>query len=262
MPNGLMMADANFPRFSGGESTEQKITIIQNYLFQLTEELRWAHGNIGKENFNETEYQSISEEIQGPVIKRYESLDLVVTNGDAESSILLTGDGLKTEAKTITFSGMVTFKALGEDKENPEDFTLINGAYIKTGTLEAMTMIGGSIEGAFYKCKLIIGKSEPTGEIKMYYDLGEQESSAGGLRLEYDEGVSPNDPEKSKYRMRLYTKSGTRNVSLKLESAYRMSLEADGVIYIGTSVDGGVHINAPTIDLDAGVVRVNGVAIG
>ena len=103
-----MMADANFPRFSGGESAEQKITTIQNYLFQLTEELRWAHANIGKGNFNETEYQSISEEIQGPVIKRYESLDLVVTNGDAESSILLTGDGLKTEAKTITFSGMVT----------------------------------------------------------------------------------------------------------------------------------------------------------
>ena len=51
MPNALMMADANFPRFTGAESTEQKISTMQNYLFQLTEQLRYVLDNLDTENF-------------------------------------------------------------------------------------------------------------------------------------------------------------------------------------------------------------------
>ena len=49
------MLDTAFPAFTGGESTEEKLERIQNYLFLLLEELRWLLHNLGTENFNAAE---------------------------------------------------------------------------------------------------------------------------------------------------------------------------------------------------------------
>ena len=52
MPNGTHLLDAGFPSFTGRESTAEKLERIQNYLFQLLEELRFLLHNLGTDNFN------------------------------------------------------------------------------------------------------------------------------------------------------------------------------------------------------------------
>jgi len=268
MPNGLMMADANFPRFTGGESAEKKIEAIQSYLFMLTEELRWAHANIGKGNFNETDFKSISEEIQGPVVKKYESLDLTVTDGDEGSNsatIKITGDGLQTEAKTITFKGMVTFKSL-EDKN---DTTIINGAYIKTGEIEAMTMRGNTLEGNVIEGNEITGgtitgtniyganfhcimdsNNKRTGEVRLCYP--NKSTVVGGLQIDND---GKGDETESEERIYLYALG---DFALKLYGRTRVSLEADDFLYINSPEITIGTLSYITIGGDYSVVNING----
>lgn len=276
MPSGLMMADSNFPRFTGTESTDQKISTIQNYLFQLTEQLRWSYANIGKENFNEKAYTLIAEDIRGPVVKRFESLDLKVTNGEGNTaSIQITGDGLKTEAQVIEFQGMVTFKELASDKgENTDKYTVIDGAKIKTGEILSMTMrsskiigneieggtiIGTEIYGGSYTCTLENDADAPSGEIIMRHQIGDKNPyKAGGLRLEYDSSVSGDSETESRYVMRLFTRADPtgRKFALKLQSGHRMSLEANGLIYIDANGD-EITLHGKQINLNAGDIYLN-----
>lgn len=51
MPNGTHLLDTGFPVFTGGETAEEKLERIQNYLFMLLEELRWLLHHLGEENF-------------------------------------------------------------------------------------------------------------------------------------------------------------------------------------------------------------------
>lgn len=53
------MIDAGLPRFSGGESTEEKVSAIQNYLFMLLEELRYLLRHLGKDNFTQAGAQEV-----------------------------------------------------------------------------------------------------------------------------------------------------------------------------------------------------------
>lgn len=52
MPSGTHLLDAGFPSFTGRESTAEKLDRIQNYLFQLLEELRFLLHNLGTDNFS------------------------------------------------------------------------------------------------------------------------------------------------------------------------------------------------------------------
>ena len=52
----LRDAELTFPNLDGNESTDEKLTIIQNYLFQLLEALRYTLRNLSmKDNFNQQE---------------------------------------------------------------------------------------------------------------------------------------------------------------------------------------------------------------
>ena len=57
MANALVAADMNRPNFTGRESTEQKLGELEDYLYFLLEQLRYAFRNIGPENFNTQEVQ-------------------------------------------------------------------------------------------------------------------------------------------------------------------------------------------------------------
>ena len=59
------MIDAGLPRFSGGESTEEKVSAIQNYLFMLLEELRYLLRHLGKDNFTQAGAQEVVEQAFG-----------------------------------------------------------------------------------------------------------------------------------------------------------------------------------------------------
>lgn len=56
-----------FPNFKGNETTEEKVNQIQNYLYMLVEQLRYSMANVGKENFNEAEFEGIVNLITEPV---------------------------------------------------------------------------------------------------------------------------------------------------------------------------------------------------
>lgn len=239
MPSGLFGADTKFPWYGEGDTQEKKLEKMQSYLFMLLEELRFSLSNMGKENFNENGFREISEEIAGPVIKKYESLDLSVTSGDGnEAEIQITGDGIKSTAKKITFSGMVTFSSL-EDENN---YTVINGATITTGTVSAVTLYGSN----FY-CMLDDEKRR-SGEILFCYPT--KTKRVGGLRIDND---GKGDATESKNRIYLYAESG---FVLKIYSDTRISIEAGDLLYLGAgtiTLDGRINLN--------GSVYVNGTPL-
>lgn len=98
MPGSILNADINFPHFTGHESTEEKISTIQNYLYMLYEQLRYSMGNLGTENFSEAGLKDLVE----------------------------------IAAKNIDITGVVTFHDL-----ETEGATIINGANITTGNISA-----------------------------------------------------------------------------------------------------------------------------
>ncbi len=275
MPGSLMMADANFPRFTGSESTEQKISTIQNYLFQLTEQLRWAYANIGKENFNETEFKEISEIITEPVyitleeetgkirheltvteeglrseIKTAEEnlstkitqtvdgIELAAENSKTgnTSTLTLTSNGVTISSASIEFEGMVTFASL----RNEDDRTVINGAKITTGIIDAMDLYGSN----FY-CTMD-ANDLTTGDIFFCYP--NNNTVVGGLQIS---NSGSGTTEESKYRVFLYTKN---KFALKLQSVKGISIESDGGVYIRGGVihlNGSVYINGHPLTVTA-----------
>ena len=89
MPTSLLSADTMFPNFKGNETTEEKVNQIQNYLYMLVEQLRYSMANVGKENFNETEFDDIVNLITEPVY-----IQLKSETGEINSSIQATAENL------------------------------------------------------------------------------------------------------------------------------------------------------------------------
>ena len=56
MPTNFSALDQNLPRFTGDETTERKVQVIQDYLYQLLEALRYAMNNLDTRNFNQIEW--------------------------------------------------------------------------------------------------------------------------------------------------------------------------------------------------------------
>ncbi|MCQ2439773.1 MAG: hypothetical protein MJ074_08430 [Oscillospiraceae bacterium] len=75
MPNAMNHLGQNLPRFTGSESTEDQVALIQNYLYQLLEELRYLLRNLGVENFNDQSLIDLSNVVAGNV-----KAETIVTN--------------------------------------------------------------------------------------------------------------------------------------------------------------------------------------
>lgn len=87
MPGIMSNLDTGLPRFTGTESTEDKISAIQNYLFVFLEELRYVLRNLGTENFNDASLKELTDGIAGDVEKTVGTLiadnikaDTIITN--------------------------------------------------------------------------------------------------------------------------------------------------------------------------------------
>jgi hypothetical protein len=201
-----------------GNSAVENKRII-DHLFMLREQLEYTLSHLDSNNFS---------------YKFFDDLTVRVKNG-------------------LDIEGVVTFYDLANNSQ-----TLINGAYIKTGIMEA------SLFRTFTYAKT----TETSGELLMYYadtpeDTLEQSFLAGGIRMD-DAGLGTDTS--SRFRLWIYTsaipRSGFR-VSLKLSSAYQASLEAVRQIYIYCADDnqgvsaGQITIRASVINLE-GYVRVNG----
>lgn len=104
MPGGFASLDTSFPNLEG-QTTEQKLRALTDYLYQLLEQLRYTLHNLGIENMND------------------EALKEIIT----------------MSAKQIDLTGYVTFRALSTQGE-----TTINGENITTGSLRALNVYGCS----------------------------------------------------------------------------------------------------------------------
>ena len=70
MPSSLQTLDTAFPKIDDHQTTEENFNQVVNYLYMLLENLRYTLGNLGKDNFNDTELDSIGKLITEPVWAR------------------------------------------------------------------------------------------------------------------------------------------------------------------------------------------------
>lgn len=214
-----MGKNLNFSSLNFSDVEQSKISReLVDHLFMLKEQLEYTLSNLGTDNFNKRELEIFAE------------------------SIRVTG--------AVTFDNVVTFDDLESDDE-----TVINGAYIKSGIVEASTY------------RTFLEKhgdaSAICGTVSMYYVPSgstweyavKKDGLAGGLLLD-DRGKNADETTTSRYCLWLYARncwSGDNMVSLKLSSEYRASLEADEQIFIGSP--GKIIIDAPEILLKGNVTE-------
>ena len=65
MPGSLKQVDSKFPDFRGGETTDEKINAILDYLFVLREELEYLFGHLGTENFSQQNLEELQNKLRG-----------------------------------------------------------------------------------------------------------------------------------------------------------------------------------------------------
>ena len=150
MPTNLFMGDTEFPKFKEGQSSDEKIDAILDYLRLMQEQLRYTLAHVGDSNINTGDISGLIKTVNKPVITVVEdsekkmhseisqmadSIKLSVDNDGEEISITLSVG--EDEKSTITLRGLVTFTALEE-----EGSTVINGGNITTGTINGIVING------------------------------------------------------------------------------------------------------------------------
>ncbi len=94
MPSMLMLQDSMFPRFTDEVSDSERLDVMQDYLYQLLEQLRYTLTNLGEENFNTVALGEIGEDITKELDGDVEVIrkELVGINGTLYGAA--TGDGI------------------------------------------------------------------------------------------------------------------------------------------------------------------------
>lgn len=72
MPSSLQTLDTAFPKIDDHKTTEENFNQVVNYLYMLLENLRYTLGNLGEDNFNDTELESLAKLIREPIWARIE----------------------------------------------------------------------------------------------------------------------------------------------------------------------------------------------
>ena len=175
-----------------------------------------------------------------------------VTAASIVAAVNNSGSSVKISADKVDISGFVTFSDLSR-----AGYSTINGSNITTGKIQAITISGSNFRS-------ILNGSSVSGEISFWANGDSYaENKVGYLRFDNQGENSDTD---TKYRIILdaqYYPAGSQNVSLKLKSGYRMSLESSQLLFMnsGTSVviranngrgminlDGDVYIRGTSLD--------------
>jgi len=80
LPSNWLYVDTNFPSFTGHESVNDKIDVIQNYLYVLLEQLRYCLRNLDTRNMNQVELNKFVTNITNPIYQHLEDTDGNVTD--------------------------------------------------------------------------------------------------------------------------------------------------------------------------------------
>ena len=67
MPSAWSLIETNFPAFTGEEKVRDQIGVILNYMFMLSEGLKYQLSNLGSQNFNTTALKNIQIETTADV---------------------------------------------------------------------------------------------------------------------------------------------------------------------------------------------------
>lgn len=133
MPGNILFSDIAFPQIGQGDDVEQSLKKILNYQFMLNEQLRYSLYNLGEENFNQVEWDNLTEPIYASI-------------GDAESAITelaLTSEGLGLRVSdaekgiaelTVTAQGLTA----SVDGLTTEFGTLSSQVNIQAGTISSI----------------------------------------------------------------------------------------------------------------------------
>lgn len=250
---------------AAAEKTSGELREVYNYLYLLSEQLRYSMGNLDADNFNETGLDELGTYFTAPITARLENDEgeisslrltadflttrmtnaeggistlqqtvngfaLSVTNGVNASTISLTSHGMVIDSAEIRLSGMVTFEDL-----SGSGTSVINGNNITTGMISAISMRACEFN------TLLTTDGTVGGSIKMwYFKEGTIDVLAGTIRLD-DQGAG--SESEGKYRMFLSTNSiwydGNRiDFNLKLRAAGGVSVESlHNGIYLISSTD-------------------------
>lgn len=75
MPTAFGALDQNLPRFTGQESLEERVRILQDYQYQLLEQLRYILYHLDIRNFNQTALREFTEGLTAPIHARIEDAE-------------------------------------------------------------------------------------------------------------------------------------------------------------------------------------------
>ena len=164
MPNNFMAIDQGLPRFTGEESLEQRVKMLQDYQYQLVEQLRYALQHLDTRNMNmdamdqwggtltEPLYASLSDE-NGNMLSL-----AVVAEGISAKLWGEDGDITLLEAKADSLSASVVDLAAGQaamlyvDAKSGFIFSnetgksvQINGGQLIAGTVYADYLVGEEV---------------------------------------------------------------------------------------------------------------------
>ncbi|MBR3429012.1 MAG: hypothetical protein IKG87_02820 [Clostridia bacterium] len=80
MPSVWSGVDSNFPSFKENEPAKSKISKIVNYIFVLTEQLKYTLANLDTTNFNTKGLEDITDETAAQILEDLETLENRVNN--------------------------------------------------------------------------------------------------------------------------------------------------------------------------------------
>lgn len=107
---------------------------IDIQLDNITSTIQGQNGQISQINQTLTSINSTIQGLDGAISEidqKVDNIRISVSNGSTSSTITLTVDGVTVSSQNITMSGLVTYTGLSSGT------TTINGACIKTGTIDA-----------------------------------------------------------------------------------------------------------------------------
>ena len=178
MPSNWLYIDTNFPTFTKEQSTDEKVTSIQNYVYMLVEQMRWTLNHLDWSNFNQTELGKFQNLITEPLMARIEDdegnlaqlalaasgiasqvsnqagqislisqkadrIDWIVAGGTDASSMTLTESMISLISSSVSIDGVVTFT----DLSTCDGSTVIDAGNISTGVIDAEVLsLNGLLE--------------------------------------------------------------------------------------------------------------------
>lgn len=247
MATFLQAAD-RLPKLTG--SAEKDVKSLHNYVYSLQEALRYTLGNLGEDNFNETELSNIQEPVFAALKKTDETL------GELYTQLSLTEEGLqlqitqnKTNITSITasYDGLETrvadaegnISSVKQSVDGLEITTEGKKSYISGDKVKSGTIVGSTVQ-AF---------GDWLGGRSSAVEVYDADPDAGGNLIG---GISYQYVEEDRYmgdKLYIVTESyGVHSPSIKVEAAGNVSIEAlTELIYM--EAPEYITLSAPRINL-------------